>query len=90
RWRHAVSILAWWIVPPLVIGGAFIASGLVEVLRLGMCPPAPPDIAAYPCTASDYILRMSLGPWALVGHITIFSVWGAVLAGVLLVRALRR
>lgn len=57
----ASSLLAGW--------------GLPAVVASGMCPPAPADIATYPCSPLEYVLRMTLGPWALAGHLTIWFLW---------------
>jgi len=86
-------IAGLWLLPPLTISLGTVALGLPEVLQTGMCPAAPPDVAAYPCTASDYLLRMTLGPWALLGHIALLGAWTFLLACgwvlVALVRSLR-
>ena len=49
--------------------------GLPAVVSTGLCPPAPPDILAYPCTPLDYVMRMTLGPWSFIGHVLIWMVW---------------
>lgn len=63
--------------------------GLPEVVETGMCPAAPPDIPAYACTPGEYILRMTFGPWALIGHMMVWMAWcGIVFAlGVILFAA---
>ena len=57
----------------------------------GMCPPAPPDIPAYPCTRLEYMERMTLGFWALAAHIVILIPWLSMCAilgaGVAIVRS---
>jgi hypothetical protein len=54
--------------------------GLPAVVATGMCPPAPPDIPAYPCLPLDYLLRMTVGPWALAGHLFIWCAWAGLAA----------
>ena len=49
--------------------------GLPGVIATGMCPAAPTDIPAYPCTPGEYLLRMTVGPWALPGHIIVWCGW---------------
>jgi hypothetical protein len=65
-----------WLIPALGIPAllSLLAAGwgLPGVLASGMCPPAPPDIPAYPCSPLDYVLRVTLGPWALPGHLLIW------------------
>ena len=60
---------------PLLVSTLVIGWGLPGVAATGMCPAAPPDIAAYTCTAPQYLLRMSLGPWALPGHLVLWGLW---------------
>ncbi len=68
-------LLGVWLFPPLVVSLALVAVGLPRVLQTGLCPGAPPDIPAYACTPYDYLLRMTLGPWALAGHLTLALAW---------------
>jgi hypothetical protein len=44
-----------------------------------MCPAGPPDVVAYPCAPLHYVARMTLGPWALMGHVIVWTVWWALL-----------
>jgi len=67
--------LACAITVPSLVSLVAAGWGLPEVVATGMCPPAPPDIPAYPCSAQEYLLRMTLGPWALAGHIFVWSAW---------------
>jgi hypothetical protein len=78
-----LSIVTLWIVPPLAVSLMVILSGLPAVLETGMCPAAPTDIPAYPCSAYDYLARMTVGPWALAGHIAIASAWTVCLGAAL-------
>lgn len=64
--------------PPLLTSAGVVLWGLPEVLATGQCPGAPTDVAAYPCGPAEYILRMTLGPWALMGHTAMWAGWGAV------------
>lgn len=61
---------------------------LVQVVNTGMCPAAPTDIPPYPCSLSDYVLRMTVGPWGLLSNITIFGGWLVILAVFTAVRAI--
>ena len=83
-WRKILLITALWVVPPLLVSAAVVAYGVPSVYRSGMCPAAPPDIPAYPCTVLDYLLRMTVGPWALLGHLTIAGAWTITLGCLLL------
>jgi hypothetical protein len=77
---------------PLLISIGIVAAGVPEVVSTGMCPAAPPDVPAYPCTVRDYLLRMTVGPWALMGHFAVWSAWCGVVVlvgiGLLLVRSI--
>jgi len=85
------------IVPPLLISLSWIWPGAVEVIQTGTCPPAPPDIPAQPCSLTQYLLRMTVGVWALMGHLATwmawivvnFILWALGLFGVALIRNLR-
>lgn len=84
-----------WLIPalgiPCLISVLAVGPGLLGVVASGTCPPAPPDIPAYPCSPLDYVLRMTLGPWALPGHLFIWiSSLALVGAAWLLVVLLRR
>lgn len=65
---------------PCVVSALTVVWGLPAVLATGMCPPAPPDIPAYPCTPWDYLARMTVGFWALAGHMTFFCSWAGLTA----------
>jgi hypothetical protein len=83
RWIRMALALALWIGPPAAVSLILVGSGVPAVLQTGMCPPAPPDIPSYPCTAFDYLMRMTVSPFALVGHIAIGIAWTALLGGLL-------
>ena len=57
--------------------------GLFGVLRTGMCPAAPPEVQAYPCSAWAYLVRMSVGPSAQAGQAAVFLLWALFLASAL-------
>lgn len=59
------------LVMPVLLWLAFNLGGLLDVLRTGQCPPAPPDIPAYACTPVEYLARMLFGPFALIGNLTL-------------------
>jgi hypothetical protein len=63
---------------PLTLTTVSVLGGLPAVVASGMCPPAPPDIPAVPCTAQQYLARMTVGFWALAGHLTLFCSWLAI------------
>jgi hypothetical protein len=83
RWLPVALALALWIGPPMAVSFILVGSGVPSVLQTGMCPPAPPDIPSYPCTAFDYLMRMTVSPFALVGHVAIGIAWTALLGGLL-------
>ncbi|HLE23619.1 MAG TPA: hypothetical protein VI701_04855, partial [Anaerolineales bacterium] len=70
----AIWILAALAVPCLVSSLAAVW-GLPAVVATGVCPAAPPDIPAYPCSPQGFLLRMTLGPGALAGHLIIGCAW---------------
>ena len=76
RLRQAV-ILVIVLGVPCLISSLAAGWGLPAVVATGVCPAAPPDIPAYPCSPQEYILRMTVGPWALPGHILIWCTWAA-------------
>ncbi len=61
--------------PPLLMSVSWIWPGAIAVIKTGMCPSAPPDIPPYPCTLSDYLLRMTVGVWALMAHLVTWMAW---------------
>jgi len=76
--RNWLNILAWLgvlLVPPVLINVWLLLPGVIQVNKTGICPPAPPDIPAYPCTVGDYIFRMTLGPWALPAQLLLLFAW---------------
>jgi hypothetical protein len=60
---------------PCLVSSVTVGWGLPEVIATGLCPSAPPDIPAYPCSPVEYLLRMTVGPWALAGHMLIWCTW---------------
>jgi hypothetical protein len=78
---RARTLFILWIGVPFVVSVALIGPGLLQVAGSGMCPPAPPDVGAYPCSVGAYLLRMTLGPWALMGHILLWTIWTVVFVG---------
>jgi hypothetical protein len=62
-------------VPPLLMSVAWIWPGAVTVIQTGTCPPAPPDIPAYPCSLGEYLARMTWGAWALMAHLITWMAW---------------
>lgn len=67
------------------------------MIQTGICPPSAPDVPAYPCGLGEYLFRMTLGVWALMGHLVTwiawfvanFIFWGLGLLGVGIYRSLR-
>ncbi|MBP7281335.1 MAG: hypothetical protein KBA66_07160 [Leptospiraceae bacterium] len=41
----------------------------------GICPAAPTDIPAYPCTFEEFLIRIFFSPWAIMVSIMIFPFW---------------
>ncbi|WP_204141843.1 hypothetical protein [Halomicronema sp. CCY15110] len=64
--------------PPLLMSLSWILPGAIAVIQTGSCPPAPPDIPAYPCSLGQYLVRMTVGAWALMGHLLTWMAWFAV------------
>lgn len=91
-WRTLFLLLAALFVVPFLISFGTVASGLPEVVSTGKCPAAPPDVPPYPCTVQDYLRRMTVGPWALMGHLVVWSGWCGIMVlvgvGVLLGRSI--
>lgn len=79
-WRAGCLLVGLSLVVPILVSLGTVLAGLPDVVQTGMCPPAPTDIPAYPCTPGEYILRMTLGPWAVLGHILIWLVWSGLLS----------
>lgn len=85
-----VACLAFCLYAAAALGSIFF-----DALSLEMtCPAAPTDIPPYPCTLGEYFLRMTVGGWALIGHVLFFSFVLAVAIGLwigskLLLKAIR-
>lgn len=85
------------ILPPLLMSLSWIMPGAIAVVQTGICPPTPPDIPAHSCSLGQYLTRMTVGLWALMGHLITwmswfvvnFLLWGLGLFGVALYRNLR-
>lgn len=69
------TALALYIVPWVVMEAALIGPDLVDVLLTGTCPAGPPDVSPYPCSPWEYLLRMFLGPFALIAQIMLAGAW---------------
>jgi hypothetical protein len=78
--QSPVLWLGWALAIPCLVSTLTVGSGLPGVLTTGMCPPAATDIPAYPCSPWDYLARMTVGFWALAGHITVFCGWAGATA----------
>ena len=63
------------VIPPLVMSVAWLLPGAIAVIQTGTCPPAPPDIPAYPCSLAEYLWRMTFGLWALMAHLVTWIAW---------------
>ncbi|MEM9817022.1 MAG: hypothetical protein AAF827_11570 [Cyanobacteria bacterium P01_D01_bin.6] len=63
------------IVPPLLMSLSWILPGAITVVQTGTCPPAPPDIPAHACSLGQYLTRMTIGLWALMGHLVTWMAW---------------
>ncbi|MEL6179801.1 MAG: hypothetical protein AAFS10_12655, partial [Myxococcota bacterium] len=62
-------VLMVWCLPPLLPGVLLSAEEIMDVAQTGMCPPAPTDIPAYPCSVIEFIVtRVIFNPWAFVLH----------------------
>lgn len=80
---HRIRLWLWLFVlsmllPPLAMSIAWILPGAIAVIQTGTCPPAPPDIPAHACSLGEYLLRMTVGVWALMGHLVTWMAWFAV------------
>lgn len=78
-WKILALGAALSFIVPLLLSLGPVAAGLPQVMDSGMCPAAPTDIPPYPCTPREYLLRMTLGPWAMMGHVVIWTAWCVVL-----------
>ena len=92
--KQLIKKLAFWttvlIIPPILISFSMMYKGLVKVIQTGMCPPAPTDIPAYACSVSDYIYRMTVGGFAIIGNIIIVLTWFAFVGSVTLIRKIAK
>lgn len=75
----SMSLLAVWLLPPLLVEAAVIGPELAEVVATGMCPPAPTDIPAAPCTPGEYLQRVLFGVWSLPFHVLVWGGWTVLL-----------
>ncbi len=41
----------------------------------GICPAAPTDIPAYPCSFEEFLMRIFFSPWAIMASMMIFPFW---------------
>ena len=41
----------------------------------GICPAAPTDIPAYPCSFEEFLIRIFFSPWAIMATVIIFPFW---------------
>lgn len=64
--------------PPATASALLVVWGLPAVVATGLCPGAPPDIPASACTPAEYLLRMTFGTWALMGHMTLWAGWSVI------------
>jgi hypothetical protein len=85
RLRPTVIGLSIAVAIPCLFSALAAGWGLPGVVATGLCPPAPLDIPAYPCSPSDYLLRMTVGPWALAGHLFIWCAWAGMAATALFI-----
>ena len=83
------NAILWWVLwiagfvlPPLVMVAALIYPEWQAVRETGMCPPAPMDIPAYPCTPNEYLGRALGSPFAIMGTMVVCVSWGVVWGGV--------
>lgn len=70
-WLFLLSMIG----PPLLMSLAWIWPGAIAVIQTGTCPAAPPDIPPTPCSLGAYLLRMTIGVWALMGHLITWMSW---------------
>lgn len=76
--RKWIPVAIWatiLLLPPLLINVWLLLPGMLEVAQTGICPPTPPDSAAYPCRPGDYVLHMTLGSWALPMQMLLLFGW---------------
>lgn len=73
--RWITCFLLSMVVPPLLMSLSWILPGAIEVIQTGTCPPALPDIPAHPCSLPQYLTRMTIGLWALMGHLATWMSW---------------
>ena len=76
RWpKWTWLFLLSMVLPPLLMSTAWILPGALQVLQTGTCPPAPPDIPPHPCSLGTYLIRMTVGLWALMGQLATWLSW---------------
>jgi hypothetical protein len=77
--RRTIAMLATaaalYIVPWVIAESLLIGPDLLTVLATGTCPAGPPDVSPYPCTPWEYLLRMFLGPFSLIGQALLAGTW---------------
>ena len=71
-----------WLLPPLLSSVALVYPEWQAVRETGMCPPAPMDIPAYPCTPNEYLGRALASPFAVMGMMVVCVGWGVVWGGI--------
>ncbi|MEM9005993.1 MAG: hypothetical protein AAGE59_21020 [Cyanobacteria bacterium P01_F01_bin.86] len=67
RWLRLFLLAS--VFPALMLSISWIVPGAMVVAQTGVCPPAPTDVLPRACSVGDYFLRMTLSPWAIVGHL---------------------
>ena len=73
RWLRLFLLAS--VFPALMLSISGIVPGAMVVAQTGVCPPAPTDVLPRACSVGDYVLRMTLSPWAIVGHLFIWMGW---------------
>ena len=83
RLRLAVILVVVALGLPCLVSSLAAGWDLPAVVATGVC-----DIPAYPCSPQEFLLRMTVGPWALAGHILHWWSWAALVGPALLLVAI--
>ena len=74
-WLRIIAWLGLLLAPPILINILILLPGALQVAQTGICPATPPDLVAYPCGVEDYVMQMTLEPWALPGQLLLLFGW---------------
>lgn len=88
--KRLAVILAIILVPPALVFAWQLLDGVGAVMKTRQCPPAPPDVPAYPCSVFSYLQQRALGGWAVAGLLLMLVEWMVLLVLVTLIYQIYR